>query len=209
MGCTETVKGLAPIQHQLERLYNADFAQCAADLKECLSIEDRRAKSIMDSSVKMVGGHYEIGLPWKCETPYLPNNKIMAEKRLLLLKRRLKRDPRLLAKHKETMGDYLAKGHAKRITAKDPPSKDDAPVWYLPHHPVVHPQKPKKVRIVFDCAAKFCNTSLNDQLVQGPDFTNSLVVVLLRFHEERVALMADIEKMLHQVRIKPEDCEAL
>ena len=55
--CTETVKGLNPIQHQLERLYNADFTECTTDLKECLSIGDRRAKSIMDSSVKMVCGH--------------------------------------------------------------------------------------------------------------------------------------------------------
>ncbi|XP_068739567.1 uncharacterized protein [Montipora capricornis] len=105
------------------------------------------------------------------------------------------------------MEDYVANGG---IIAKDPPSKDTAgPVLYLSHHSVVHPQKPKKVRIVFDCAAKFCNTSLNDQLLQGPDFTNSLVGVLLRFREERVALMADIEKMFHQVRVKPEDCEAL
>ena len=102
------------------------------------------------------------------------------------------------------MGDYLAKGHAKRITAEDPSFNDDAPVWYLPHHPVVYAQKPHKVRIVFDCAEKFCNTSLNDQFPQGTDFTNSLVGVLLRFREERVALMADIEKF-HNVRVKPEE----
>ena len=73
LGCTESVKGLDPIQHQLEHLYNADFTESTTDLKE-----DPRAKSIMDSSVKMVGGHYEIALPWKCETPSLQDNKIMA-----------------------------------------------------------------------------------------------------------------------------------
>ena len=92
----------------------------------------------------------------------------------------------LLAKYKETMEDSLANGHTRRITIKDPCSKDDAPVWYLPHQPVVHPQKPKKVTIVFDCTVKFRNTSLNDQLLRGPDFTNALVRVLLRFGEERV-----------------------
>ena len=209
LGCTESVKGMDPIQLQLERLYNADFSECTADLKECLSVEDRRARSIMDSSVKMVGGHYEIALPWKCDTPYLPNNRSMAERRLQLLKRRLKRDPKLLESYKETMGDYLAKGHARRITTDEPVYSDHVPVWYLPHDPVVHSQKAGKVRIVFDCAAKFQNTSLNDQLLQGPDFTNSLVGVLLRFREERVALMADVEKMFHQVKVKPEDCEAL
>ena len=65
LGCTETVNGLDPIQHQLERIYNADFTECTADLKECLS------QRIVD--------HYEIALPWKCKTPYLPDNEIMAK----------------------------------------------------------------------------------------------------------------------------------
>lgn len=72
-----------------------------------------------------------------------------------------------------------------------------------------HPLKPDKVRVVFDCSAKHRNTSLNDQLLQGPDLTNSLVGVLTRFREEPVALMADIEAMFHQVRVAPSDCDAV
>ena len=41
LGCTESVRGVDPIHLQLERLYNADFSECKADLKECLSVEDR------------------------------------------------------------------------------------------------------------------------------------------------------------------------
>ena len=66
---------------------------------------------------------------------------------------------------------------------------------------MVHPKKPDKVRVVFDCAARFRNTSLNDQLLQGPDLTNSLVLVLLRFCQERIGISADVEKMFHQVII--------
>lgn len=79
----------------------------------------------------------------------------------------------------------------------------------VPHHPVIHPQKPEKVRIVFDCAGRFQNTSLNDRLLQGPDFANSLVEVLLKFREERIALMADIKKIFHHVRVETKDSEAL
>ncbi|XP_022111166.1 uncharacterized protein LOC110990463 [Acanthaster planci] len=65
------------------------------------------------------------------------------------------------------------------------------------------------MRKVFDCAARFKGTSLNDNLLQGPDFTNSLVGVLTRFRQETVALVADIEAMFHQVRVPPRDSNAL
>ena len=82
-------------------------------------------------------------------------------------------------------------------------------VWYLPHHPVLHPDKPGKTRVVFDCAAKYANTSLNDLLLQEPDFNNSLVGVLLRFRQERIALMSDVESMFHQVQVSPDLCDSL
>ena len=59
------------------------------------------------------------------------------------------------------------------------------------------------------CAARFRNKSLNDQLLQGPDLTNSLVGVLRRFRQERVGISADIEKMFHQVRVSPQEKHAL
>ena len=54
-------------------------------------------------------------------------------------------------------------------------------------------------RVVFDCSAKFAGTSLNDQLLQGPDLTNSLVGVLTRFRQEPAAFMADIDATFYQV----------
>ena len=57
--------------------------------------------------------------------------------------------------------------------------------------------KPNKIRVVFDCSARYRGSSLNDILIQGPDLTNSLVGVLTRFRQEDIALMADIEGMFH------------
>ena len=73
----------------------------------------------------------------------------------------------------------------------------------------MHPNKPEKVRVVFDCAAEYQGTSLNQQLLQGPDLANPLVGVLIRFREEPIALVADIESMFHQIGVDPKDRDTL
>ena len=51
--------------------------------------------------------------------------------------------------------------------------------------------------------------SLNDMLYKSPDLASWHGGVLLRFCEERVAVMADIESMLHQVRVADPDSSFL
>ena len=70
---------------------------------------------------------------------------------------------------------------------------------------VHHPLKPEKIRVVFDCSARFRGFSLNDNLVQGPDLTNSLLRVLCRFRLEPIAIMGDIQSMFHQVELPEKD----
>ena len=62
---------------------------------------------------------------------------------------------------------------------------------------------------IIDCAAKYHGTSLNDNVLQAPVLTNSLIGVLLRFHQEPVPVMADVEAMFHQVLVHPKDIDAL
>ena len=64
---------------------------------------------------------------------------------------------------------------------------------YLPHHPVFNPNKPDKLRVVFDAAAEVNGVSLNSTLRTGPDLMNSLVGVVLWFIIGRYAMSADIE----------------
>ncbi|XP_046855980.1 uncharacterized protein LOC124449080 [Xenia sp. Carnegie-2017] len=151
LGCMEREDGMSSIRQQLQNLYNSEFSESAADVKECLSVEDRRAKAIMDRTVKLENHQYEIGLPWKYDDPLLPYNKSMAERRLAYLKKRLERDPILHANYKATMKEYISKGHAKVVQVDKQNTQDESLkklVWYLPHHPVTHPQKPEKTRIV-------------------------------------------------------------
>ena len=105
--------------------------------------------------------------------------------------------------YKVFIDDILQKGYARKAE-----NEQVGKVWYIPHHGVTHPSKPGKVRVVFDCSAEFGGTSLNKQLIAGPDLTNQLVGVLTRFREEHIAYMADIEAMFHQVRV-PENQRSL
>ena len=196
------------LSEQLERLWKTDFGDMTVDTKVEASVEDRKALDIVEKSLRIEDDHFQAALHWRTDPPDMPNNKQMVERRLRSLKNRLTKDSKLLEKYTATMEDYITKGYAKKIPLNEltPASR---PVWYLPHHPVMHPNKPEKVRVVFDCAAEYQGTSLNQQLLQGPDLANPLVSVLIRFREEPVALVADIESMFHQIGVDPKDRDTL
>ena len=194
------------LNEQFLEFCDMEFNDTKYSSKAAMSQNDRKALGIMENTVKLVEGHYEMALPWKEYPPHLPNNRSLAEHRLSLLKKRLRKDPIVHEKYEDFMGKMIRKDYARKV-----PDHESTPLqvqWYLPHHPVFNPQKPGKIRVVFDCSAKYRNTSLNDQLLQGPDLPNSLVGVLTRFRQEKVAIMADIEAMFHQVRVSPGDCDA-
>ena len=167
------------------------------------SQDDERAIDVMKSSCELRDGHYSMRLPWRDGCPKLPNNYKMALSRLKSLGRRLKREPNNLTLYQDKVNEMVQLGHAKRASQdyKDVPSEK---TWYIPHHYIG-----KKFRIVFDCAATCQGTSLNQQLLQGPDNTNSLIGVLLRFRFYSVAIVGDIRNMFHMVKVDPKDQSAL
>ena len=63
--------------------------------------------------------------------------------------------------------------------------------------------------MVYDCAARSHGTSLNENLMRGPDFVNSLMGALLGFRKGRIAIVSDVKGMFHQVRCAPKDRDAL
>ena len=73
----------------------------------------------------------------------------------------------------------------------------------------MNPNKPGKVRVVFNAASKFDGVSLNDNLLTGPDLLNNLVGILLRFRSGKIGVMADVQQLFHQVRVCEEDKDSL
>ena len=123
------------------------------------------------------------------------------------LKRRFNKSPEFQKDYESNMSKVINAGYAEKVPEDEIEGKSGR-VWYIPHHGVYHQWK-GKLRVVYDCAAEYQGTSLNQELLQGPDLTSTLVGVLLRFRQEPVAMMSDIEGMFYQVRVKKEDCDVL
>lgn len=89
------------------------------------------------------------------------------------------------------MDDIISKGEAELSTSTERG-------WYIPHFGVFNPQKPGKLRVVFNCSATCHGQSLNQHLLQGPDLNNNLAGLLCRFRKDQVTLTCDVQKMFHQ-----------
>ncbi len=70
-------------------------------------------------------------------------------------------------------------------------------VWCIPYHGVYH-QNTTRLRLVFDCSARYGDTELTDHLLTGPDRVNSFVAVLLRFRQESITHTCNVKAMFHQ-----------
>jgi hypothetical protein len=198
--------------HQLSQIYqksvNLDFPEKLTDERKEHSVEDKRFLAKMESSLRLVDGHYEMPLPFRSDDIKLPNNKMQAVHRLTSLQRKLQKNQQFRTDYTEFMDKIISKGYAELVPECDL-QRNDGRVWYIPHHGVYHPHKRDKIRVVFDCAALFLGVSLNNLLLHGPDLTSSLIGVLMKFRMENIALMSDIESMFYQVRVSRQDIDCL
>ncbi|XP_047522967.1 uncharacterized protein LOC125061535 [Pieris napi] len=161
--------------------------------KPSTDIEQRALDILERTSRQLEDGRYEVGLLWKKEDVCLPNNYAAAFNRFQGIERKLRKDAKLKNEYSAQIDNLLKSNYAEEAPADCTSNKK----WYLPHFPVVHPLK-KKLRIVFDAAAKYNGVSLNDVLLSGPDLLQSIFGVLLRFRQGPVAIAADIKEMFLQ-----------
>lgn len=169
-----------------------------------LSSEDERAMKMMRSVTTFDNGRYCTGLLWKYDDVKLPDSKPMALRRHTCLMKRMQRDSDLAATLTNKMDEYMEKGYVRKISPEEQQNPGGR-VWYLPMFPVYNPNKPNKVRIVWDAAATTAGTSLNDVLMKGPDQLNALPFVLYRFREKRIAISGDIAEMFLRIRMNEND----
>ncbi|KAK6191249.1 hypothetical protein SNE40_002985 [Patella caerulea] len=141
---------------------NLDFPEkTISDSKE-KSIEDRKFEHDVRESITFQDNHYYINLPFRNHEDKLPNNYKQALVRLGGLKRKFERNPQFHNQYIKFMNEMMEEGYTEMVPDKDL-GRDDGRVWYIPHHGVF--KKEDKIRIVYDCSAKYRGVALNDLLL--------------------------------------------
>ena len=128
----------------------------------------------------------------------------------MVAKNRLKKLTEHFYENKDVLYEYDSIGKhqkQKKIIEKAPESNPIGKCYYLPHHPVIHPEKlTTKMRVVFDASSKSGGEkSLNVCLYPGLLLTAELFGVLLRFRIFNVAVVSDIEKAFLQISLNSDD----
>lgn len=203
--CNETsyptffVSEISEVNNMMKRFWEIENVD---DGVRSLSPEDRLVIEQTENSLEVSSNFYRVSLPWKDSKEQLKNNYSVAVNRLRNTEKRLHRDELLLSKYNKIIEQYVEKGYVNKISD----SETESSGWYLPHFPIVKPEKETtKIRIVFDASAKYDGVSLNDSVYQGPKLQQELFNVLLRFRRHPIALMCDVAEMYLRIGIDPKD----
>ncbi|XP_014676742.1 PREDICTED: uncharacterized protein LOC106816632 [Priapulus caudatus] len=182
-----------------KNLYHGDelFVKTKDDEKLGLSVEDREFNRIMERDItKDNKGCWTAPLPFRSPRQVMPNNRSLALKRAKFLDANLQRNPTKKEHFIKFMKKVIDSGAAEVAL----PTEEE--VWYLPIFGVYHPKKPDKIRGVFDSSAVYEGVSLNGTLLSGPNLTNSLLGILLRFRKDAYAITGDIEQMFYSFLVR-------
>ncbi|XP_063837168.1 uncharacterized protein LOC135086312 [Ostrinia nubilalis] len=199
MGNTESVNHVSDLNELVKQQFELDSIGITEVKRN--NLEDVRATTILENTAKFTDKGWEIGLLWKKDDVDLPDNYRDAEKRLRGIEKKMDRHPEFAESYTAQVNRLVERGYAKKI---DEPISTSV-TWYLPHFGVTNVNKPGKLRLVFDAAATYKGTSLNDNLLSGPDLLNPMLSVLFKFRSKPVAVTADIEDMFLRIKITEKD----
>ncbi|XP_067676275.1 uncharacterized protein [Haliotis asinina] len=153
-----TDKRETELSSMLQKLWEVDDVQ---SVTSTLTKDDESVLASVKDTVK-----FENGIPWKESVSPLPDNWDIAYKHLCNTEKKLSKNEQIAVTYDGIISQYVEKGYIEKVSLDE---NNSSRGWYLPHLPVVRPDRETtKVRIVFDASAKCEGVSLNDTIHQGP-----------------------------------------
>ena len=140
---------LEQLNNNLKKFWEIENVSSRHELP-IIRIEEQIALKKVETSLTYENQMYRVGVPWITEEPVLPNNYAVALHRLENTEKRLKRSPNIAHAYNKCIEQYVEKGYVTKVSRNERAERQ----WYLPHFPVLRPEKDTtKVRIVFDASA--------------------------------------------------------
>lgn len=169
--------------------------------KSILEKEQEATENFMKTVTINKEGRYEIYLPWWEERSPLSTNLEIAETRLQSTTRKLKNENYYDGYHR-VLSDWKKNGIIEEVGN----GRGDFSVHYLPHRHVIKENSTTRIRPVFDASAhaKGC-PSLNQCVEKGQNLFDLIPTVLIRFRENKIGVIADIEKAFLQISVSEKD----
>ncbi len=193
-----TVTSSTSLEADLSRLWELDKVPEASTL----TADEQSALDQFDATCLRKEGRYAVSLPRTSAPPTLGDSRKQAVSRLFSNEKSLQLKGKLDA-FQDVISEYFTMDHAEEV----PPADLLSPAYYLSVHAVLKESSTStKVRAVFDASARTSTgSSLNDQLLPGPNLYPPLTDVLVRFRCHNVAVSADISKMFREILLNPEE----
>ena len=152
------------------------------------SAADARAHEIFENTTVHNGLSDDVELLWAADNTKLLNNYFSSLVQLKCLEKRLAKDEDLREKYISTIKEDLNKGYVIGVPDIHKVKNWSDKKWYPPHHPVLNPNKPGKVRRVLNGVAKFHGAPLNKSLFTGPGVNQAVII------EDTVSLATTVKK---------------
>lgn len=192
--CAKVGSAEVDLAAAMRRLWEIDEISDKADMKP----DEKWCEDNFDATVERgLDGRYVVTIPIKLgEERALGESRTMALRRFQALERQFAKEPEFATWYIAYMRDLQQAGYMQ-IAAE--PVDRTKPHYYIPHHGV---RPPKKPRVVFDASAVTSSgLSFNDIQLPGPRLQDDLFDIIIRFREGRIGMSADVQKMFPQVGI--------
>ena len=166
-----------------------------------ISIKEKREIDLIEKGLKFRENCREAQYPWIKSSYYLPKNRQHAAAILKSTEKRLMKDTASMRIYSRQIQDMLDRKVARKLSATEMETYD-GPVYYIPHHKVLKPDsETTPYSIVFNSSSNYKEHVLNDYWAKGPMLLDNLAGVLLRFQENLVVVIGDIQKMYHSTKL--------
>lgn len=105
--CSVNRISVMEIEKMLVQQYNTDLTQCNYNEKEELSQEDKLFMKSVQNTTTLKNENYSIGLPLTNKKLQMPNNRCVAEQRIVSLHRKFKKNPVFFEEYKVFMDNII------------------------------------------------------------------------------------------------------